>query len=309
MRFKYKNLIDDFIYKNKDDKYLLQSLNGNMQEFKILLDEIFNVCIDNKLDGSLYAIITIISKYNLFNENYIERLNKLLIETWHHNHDEIMYILFYYPSPTSIDYLYKAINLNLYKIRYTTTFEEKCIYLLGYLAIKNKEALEKLKLLSKDEYFIISEDSIEAILSVAYKNHLVEELEMVINFIIDNKVFEREEELTEIDGGGILDRLLLESWHKKHNEIVTLIKTYGCISSVDYLYKAIGLKFDYLDDNFYINCIEAIGDIYLSSANSEFIKSDLDKALEKLKILTKNDNIIICKTAKAQLYKINNNLK
>ncbi len=63
MRFKYKNLIDDFIYKNKDDKYLLQSLNGNMQEFKILLDEIFNVCIDNKLDGSLYAIITIISKY------------------------------------------------------------------------------------------------------------------------------------------------------------------------------------------------------------------------------------------------------
>ena len=46
MRFKYKNLIDDFIYKNKDDKYLLQSLNGNMQEFKILLDEIFNVCID-----------------------------------------------------------------------------------------------------------------------------------------------------------------------------------------------------------------------------------------------------------------------
>lgn len=95
----------------------------------------------------------------------------------------------------------------------------------------------------------------------------------------------------------VFNKLLLEKWHNKHEDIVMLIQRINNFESVEFLFKAVYLKPDYLswDDNYSFEkkCIHAIARIgkqdsikYLSvlcdDANP-IIKECSEKQLSRLK--------------------------
>lgn len=95
-----------------------------------------------------------------------------------------------------------------------------------------------------------------------------------------------------------LNYLLIEPWHKKHEEIVRLLGFYSSETSVDYLYKAAIFNFDYLDyDEDYVLADKCIR--LLAKINSI-------KSLDRLKELKASQNKIISKSASKQLDRMKN---
>ena len=93
----------------------------------------------------------------------------------------------------------------------------------------------------------------------------------------------------------IYDHLLLEKWHYKHEDLVTLIDSYRSEKSLAYLFKAATMKFEYLmydgDITFALasKCIWTIGNIGTHNAQKYLTK------------LAQCDNIIIADKARRQL--------
>ncbi len=83
----------------------------------------------------------------------------------------------------------------------------------------------------------------------------------------------------------VLCKLLQEDWHYKHEDIAMTLKEINDSSTVDCLFRAAQLKFNYLDYDdtyqFARKCIKALSRI------------DNNEAIEKLKVLAENDNIEI----------------
>lgn len=96
----------------------------------------------------------------------------------------------------------------------------------------------------------------------------------------------------------ILNELLVETWHYKHEDIVALIDEYRLEKSVEYLKKAADMKLDYLmyDEAFALvgKCIHALGHIgneyavecliQLSEDPDSIISSKAQRQLKRLKI-------------------------
>ena len=93
-----------------------------------------------------------------------------------------------------------------------------------------------------------------------------------------------------------LNSLLLEHWHYRHEDIASLLQDAKSESSVDYLYKSIKQKYNYLmfDDScaLAVKCIWGLGDI-----NNE-------ASILKLLKLCKSDINVIRDNASAQLDKL-----
>ena len=88
------------------------------------------------------------------------------------------------------------------------------------------------------------------------------------------------------DYGNVLNKLIQEDWHFKHEDLALILQDLKLPESVDPLYVAALKRLDYLnyDDSFAVarKCIHALGDI------------GTEAALEKLKQLS-NTNIAIIK--------------
>ena len=96
----------------------------------------------------------------------------------------------------------------------------------------------------------------------------------------------------------ILNELIISDWHYKHEDIVRLLEMIDSYESLDYLYKAIYLKLDYLswDDNYSFKkkCIYAIS------------KIGKQNALNYLEKISFDDNKILCECANEQIKKYKN---
>lgn len=92
----------------------------------------------------------------------------------------------------------------------------------------------------------------------------------------------------------VLNNLILEDWHKGHEDIAGLLQYFKSNSSVENLYEAIFIKFEYLSysNAFEIKCIWALGDINTLESR------------EKLKLLSKSKDKVIKQGAKGQLMRI-----
>jgi hypothetical protein len=94
-------------------------------------------------------------------EKYVDILDSILIQDWHHNHEDIALMLQRLRSPKSIDTLYiRALSKPVY-MAYDETYSlaRKCIHALA--DINTKESKEKLILLSKSEIPEVREKSIK----------------------------------------------------------------------------------------------------------------------------------------------------
>lgn len=133
-------------------------------------------------------------------------------------------------------------------------------------------------------------ENITDILKTAAEKRDPDELEYII-FIIYYL------ELHNPETVNILNHLLLEKWHYKHEDIVGILSDHRSPSSSLYLYKAVSLDLPYLtyegDETFAFasKCIHLLGKI-----------NDADSR-EYLNKLTKCDNPIIAEYAEKQLKK------
>jgi hypothetical protein len=97
----------------------------------------------------------------------------------------------------------------------------------------------------------------------------------------------------DIESVPILNNLIVEDWHFKHEDIARLLQGFKDSSSIDVLYQTALERYDYLDyDDSYalaVKCIWALGSINTGSSR------------EKLKQLTSSTNQIISDAAEKQL--------
>lgn len=96
----------------------------------------------------------------------------------------------------------------------------------------------------------------------------------------------------------ILYELIVQDWHKNHEDLVMIIKRLKSIASIPYLLKAMELKLDYLEYNdgesLIRKCAYAISDI------------DANMSMSFMEDLSKSDNEIISKSAIEQLDRLKN---
>lgn len=152
-----KNLIKSLMKKEVDSEYLINKYN--------LFYGGVNICNDIKkargykdaeaVDLFLYLGSVISYDYNCC----IDELNNLLIEPWHKKHEEIVRLLGFYKSETSVDYLYKAAIIDFDYLDYDEDYvlAGKCIRLLA--KINSKKSLDKLNELSASQNEIISKSA------------------------------------------------------------------------------------------------------------------------------------------------------
>lgn len=151
-----------------------------------------------------------------------------------------------------------------------------------------------LNLITKDAFFsqypedlIANKDYVLDELKKAYTEKNADDVEysLLLGFLL--KTFSNKYE-------EILCKLLSESWHYKHEDIVLILQDLKSAKCIDVLYETVFKKFNYLSyDNTYSlarKCIHALGDI-----NTDYSK-------EKLKLLAMSDIPIIKEKAEKQLY-------
>lgn len=156
------------------ERELLHSLMKKTIEPEVFLDE-FTVDISSNptyirellekafIDQEAYDVeflLTAIFKFNLFNEDHINILCKLMNESWHFQHENIASIFQKMKSESTIDSLYKTALAKFEYLEYDEAFAlaVKCIWALGN--INTPEARVKLEMLAQSEKEVIRSNAI-----------------------------------------------------------------------------------------------------------------------------------------------------
>lgn len=115
--------------------------------------------LENEADDVEYLLVAIFH-FELFVEDYVDILCKLMNDTWHFQHENIAMIFQKIKSPKTIDCLYNAALTQFEYLEFDEAFAlaVKCIWALG--DINTLESREKLKLLTQSEYKIIKDNAI-----------------------------------------------------------------------------------------------------------------------------------------------------
>lgn len=116
--------------------------------------------LEHEANDVEYLLIAIFH-FRLFMEDYVDVLCKLMIETWHFQHENIASIFQKIKSPRTIECLYKTSLAQFEYLEFDEAFAlaVKCIWALG--DINTLESKEKLKLLSQSENEIIRDNAIK----------------------------------------------------------------------------------------------------------------------------------------------------
>ena len=131
---------------SKNPSYLLQ-----------LLETAYN---DQEKDDVEYLLIAIFS-FNLYKEEFVNILCKLIEAKWHYQHENIAMLFQKLKSPQTVECLYKTALTQFDYLEFDEAFAlaVKCIWALG--DINTIEARQKLELLTQSENIIIRENAIQ----------------------------------------------------------------------------------------------------------------------------------------------------
>ncbi len=122
--------------------------------------ELLEVALLQNEANDVEYLLTAIFHFELFVEDYVDILCKLMNETWHFQHENIAMIFQKIKSPKTIDCLYNAALTQFDYLEFDEAFAlaVKCIWALG--DINTLESKEKLKLLTQSENKIIKDNAI-----------------------------------------------------------------------------------------------------------------------------------------------------
>lgn len=127
----------------------------------LYIRELFELAYLEHEANDVEYLLTAIFHLRLFMEDYVDVLCRLMIETWHFQHENIASIFQKIKSPKTIECLYKTSLTQFEYLEFDKAFalSVKCIWALG--DINTFESKEKLKLLTQSKYEIISDNAIK----------------------------------------------------------------------------------------------------------------------------------------------------
>lgn len=151
-----KKLMSDSISK---EEFLLQFPLRIGTERHYFLDKIEKVHRQKNADD-LDDLLFLCFSFELFDGEYVLILCKLLIENWHHSHEDIVMLLQSLRDPRSTESLYQAATMKFEYLNYDDTYAlaVKCCWALG--DINTDLSREKLKILAKSDNKIIKDNAI-----------------------------------------------------------------------------------------------------------------------------------------------------
>ncbi|WP_312993581.1 hypothetical protein [Chryseobacterium flavum] len=147
----YKNTIskDSFIEKYEQEEEI------NIDE--LYIKNLIKKGIENKSASDIEEAIVLIYSGNFDNHEYIEELCKILLESWHFKHEDIVRILHDLRDPSTVDCLYKVAEMHFDYLDYDDTYQLARKSIKALSAIDSHEAINKLHLLSNSKISLISD--------------------------------------------------------------------------------------------------------------------------------------------------------
>lgn len=161
MKKNERELIRQLVIGSISEEDFLKSFTVNLVENSNYFKQLLESAYDEKDDDAVARLIYIGSVFNLFTEEHVQILCKLMESKWHEQHEDIATIFEFLKSPKSIESLYKAAITEFEYLDYDENYAlaVKCIWALGQ--INTVQSRQKLELLSKSDNEIISKNAIK----------------------------------------------------------------------------------------------------------------------------------------------------
>jgi hypothetical protein len=127
----------------------------------IYVKELLEIALAEKNTDDVEYVLYIGFTFNVFSEEYVEILSRLIEAKWHYQHENIAMILQKLKSPISVESLYKAAITEYEYLDYDDNYAlaVKCIWALGN--INNYDSRKKLEVLSHSKNEIIRDNAIK----------------------------------------------------------------------------------------------------------------------------------------------------
>lgn len=160
MTNKERELLHKLMTRAVTPEVFTKSFTVDISKNSDYIRELLEVALLEKEADDVEYLLTAIFHLELFAEDYVDILCKLMNETWHFQHENIAMIFQKIKSPKTIDCLYNAALTQFEYLEFDEAFAlaVKCIWALG--DINTLESKEKLKLLTQSENKIIKDNAI-----------------------------------------------------------------------------------------------------------------------------------------------------
>lgn len=154
-----KELFQSYFGNNITQNELYKNIGFDSIDFEqFLMNAMLRAVEQEDAEMLEYLIFTMYLGDDAININtYLDILNRLILCKWHKQHEDISLLLQRINSPKSIDYLYKAIFLQLDYLDWDDNyaFEKKCVHAIA--KCNNQEALNKLRILASNDNEILKQ--------------------------------------------------------------------------------------------------------------------------------------------------------
>ena len=156
-----RELIGKLMSDSISDRGFLENFTVNIAENPNYFRQLLKEAYDEKNSYDVDYLIYIGFTFNLFTEEYVEILCKLIEASWHEQHENIATLFQFLKSTKSIESLYKTAITHFEYLDYDDSYAlaVKCIWALG--DINTIEARKKLELLSESDNEIIRNNALK----------------------------------------------------------------------------------------------------------------------------------------------------
>lgn len=108
---------------------------NNIMQIESFIKQGLNESFKSKSATAIEQYIYLIFRFEVYSKEYVDILNKLLISSWHYQHENIAILLEKISALSSIPYLYDAIDLHpqYLTLENSHAFEIKCVRSIYYI--------------------------------------------------------------------------------------------------------------------------------------------------------------------------------
>lgn len=152
-----KKLILDFSLEKITENEFLEQYPLSLNEVKNYVKERLELAYSEANGEDVEYALLIGFNFDVFSDDFVDILCKIILERWHTKHEDIALILQKLKNPRSIDCLYQTALMKLDYLHYDDTYAlaRKCIHALG--DINTNDSRNKLQLLASSSIPIIRE--------------------------------------------------------------------------------------------------------------------------------------------------------
>ncbi|MDE7270500.1 MAG: hypothetical protein K2N81_08505, partial [Acetatifactor sp.] len=107
---------------------------NNITQIEEVIETGLGIAYKEKDADNVDELLYLAFKFEVFNKDYVDILNRLLISDWHYQHENIVLLLEKISCLKSLNYLYKAIELHPQYLSWDDNyaFEVKCVRAIYY---------------------------------------------------------------------------------------------------------------------------------------------------------------------------------